>query len=326
VLVHQQVEKWGIHAETITARGTEDLAKYLEGKYVRIPADRLTYFQPYLSGQFVLVVAWIASQEELLKQFPQYREQQSLLGARQPALYLEFPTNRAYYPLRPTRVYGDGVIPIRLYVSGYVDPQAPARISGETKTRYYERDEPVEKGPTKFLQSLPPSPFAYTAISIRAPARDFTDDIWFAPREEPPSFKLAQLMLRIGPMIFLLAPILILIISYVAAGLVALWVGKPWSRFAALGFWNLLTAVGLWVALGRLSEERRQGLSRGGFLLRYTVAFYSVSLVAEIPFRSTIQVFNGDPLNILILSLFVAGILLMRISKFIYNRFGARRA
>src|SRR5262249_27905840 len=115
--VHDQVEKWGIRAETITAKSVDDLAAYLREKKTGIPKEHLTTFESYLNENHVLIVAWIASREQVLKEFPHY----NLRGdERRPCLFVKFTAERAFYPLRPTRLYGKEITPARLFVVGHV--------------------------------------------------------------------------------------------------------------------------------------------------------------------------------------------------------------
>ncbi|GAH64033.1 unnamed protein product, partial [marine sediment metagenome] len=100
--VHAHVEKWGIHAEAVTAPSIEALASYLRGRDAELASEELAAFQDYLSEDYVLIVAWIASREEVEQQFPTDRIEAAWGEGRWPCLYVEFPTERAFYPLRPT--------------------------------------------------------------------------------------------------------------------------------------------------------------------------------------------------------------------------------
>lgn len=273
VAVHSEVNKWGIHAETITAKSMEDLAVYLREKKAGISAEHLRSFQPYLSGQYVLVVAWISSEQELLEAFPEYGKRHLPGAARQPAVYIEFPTERAYYPLRATSAYGDGTVGIRLFLAGYMLPDAPPPLAGSLETLLYDQEGAVENAPKAFSEALPSGPFHYTAVSISSPARNFTNDLWFSPATLPANYRLARAIHNVrGELSFPAAALLIVALSYVAAGLAGLWLGAQWRTYAYLGFWNLLTVGALWIAIGASGELGKEARKKK-FLRGFTCIF-----------------------------------------------------
>jgi len=273
--VHSEANKWGIHAETITAKSMEDLAAYLREKKAGIPAEHLRSFQPYLSGQHVLVVAWISSEQELLEAFPEYEKQRVPGAARQPAVYIEFPTERAYYPLRATSAYGDETVGVRLFLAGYMLPDARPPLAGSLQTSLYEQESAVQNAPKVFSEALPSRPFYYTAVSISSPASNFTNDLWFSPAKVPASYGVARGIHKVRDKLFFLAAALLLLIaalSYVAAGLAGLWVGAQWRTYAYLGFGNLLTVAAMWIAI-RFSGERGKEARKKKFLRAFTYIF-----------------------------------------------------
>ena len=316
VTVHGEVEKWGIHAETVTAQSIQDLVGYLQEKKAGIPADRLSSFQPYLSGQYVLVVAWIASQEQLLKEFPEYQEYKSLVDGRQPCLFVEFATARPYYPLRPTRAYGDQVIPVGLFVAGYVEPHGATALARSLRVSYYDQEELPEKAPPAFTEGLPSKPFGYTTVSIRAPARDFTEDLWFSPTE-PLSLRLAHAINGLGLAFLLVLPVLFAALSYVAAGLAAIILRRPWTGHANLGFWNLLTILGLWIVIRRLPGPRGEDLRKIRFLRAFTYVFVILSVVLQLLVALVLGPSQGD----LSLSLYVGVVLVLLVAFLLLTTF-----
>jgi len=283
VAVHSEVNKWGIHAETITANSMEDLAAHLREKKAGIPAEHLRSFQPYLSGQHVLVVAWISSEQELLEAFPEYEKQRVPGAVRQPAVYIEFPTERAYYPLRATSAYGDETVGVRLFLAGYMLPDAMPRLAGSLQTALYDQESAVQNAPKVFSEALPSGPFHYTAVSISSAASNFTNDLWFSPAKVPASYGVARAILKVRPTLFFLAAALLLLIaalSYVAAGLAGLWRGAPWRTYAYLGFWNLLTVAAMWIAI-RFSGERGEEARKKKFLRAFTCIFVLLTVLLD---------------------------------------------
>ena len=58
-----------------------------------IAKKHLATFEPYLNQKYVLIVAWIASREQVLKEFP---DAHAMWGERRPCLFVEFSTERAF--------------------------------------------------------------------------------------------------------------------------------------------------------------------------------------------------------------------------------------
>ncbi|GAB4337891.1 MAG: hypothetical protein Kow0099_11510 [Candidatus Abyssubacteria bacterium] len=98
-------------------RAVRDCGEYLRGIGAEISNEELQTFGPYLNDQYTLVITRIDSRETLLEEFP---EEENEMSARRPCVYVEFPTARPFFPLKPTSAYGDEIIPVRLYVTGYV--------------------------------------------------------------------------------------------------------------------------------------------------------------------------------------------------------------
>lgn len=131
-----EVEKWGVHAEAVTAESLAALTSFLKEKKVGVSPEHLTGFQPYLSKRYVIVLAWISSREQLLREFPGITQGGRPSRDRWPCLYLEFPTSRAFYPLRPTSVYGEQSVRVRLALAGFVEPQTSASLASQLDVSY----------------------------------------------------------------------------------------------------------------------------------------------------------------------------------------------
>jgi hypothetical protein len=260
---HDQVEKWGIRAETITAKSVDDLATYLREKKSGIAKEHLTTFQPYLNGNYVLVVAWIESREQVLKEFPAYKRRG---GERRPCLFVEFTTERAFYPLRPTRLYGNHITPVRLFVVGHVQTHTAPALTKVLRVSYREQLGPLES-PPPFAEGLPAGKLRYTRIQLDTAAEEFTDDLYFSPLEEdPPGVPYARLIESAWPGFFLLLDVVVfLALSYVSAGLSGLILFRRWKGYAVIGLANLLTIVGVYVAIrGALRSQRLLVTPQGG--------------------------------------------------------------
>ncbi|MBI3922418.1 MAG: hypothetical protein HY318_13435 [Armatimonadetes bacterium] len=293
IQIPSQVEKWGLHSEVVSAESINDLLSHLKEQGVTITGQDLTSLQPYLSERYSLILTWIGSRKELLKAFPDNGGHPVYIGYdRWPALYLEFPTKKAYYPLRPTRAYGDKVVPVNLWLFNYFEAQTAPALPSQMETSYFRRRQltPQDTKPFKFSPHLS----RYTRVELKSSARYFTQDLWFSPNRScrlacadglaglgyaPRSFSLSCLL-----------PILALL-SYVSAGLAGLILFGEWKRTAAYGLLNLLTIVGMWLVIHRLTGEPwnrlksvvvRRGVRIGSFTGVFSVVFVLLTVAGEV--------------------------------------------
>jgi hypothetical protein len=247
VYTHYEVEKWGVHAEAVSAGSIEDLGGYLKEKGVGIETAELRAFEDYLSDKYVLVLAWISSRKELLGEFKEYGKDATLSDKRWPSLYVEFATEKAFYPMRPTSSYGEEPINITLTILDYVqiDVDHPHIYTG-----YYRQSKAVKDVPSKMTQDLSSKNIRYTRISFHDRARNLSNDLWFIPGA-PKYVKNADLIVSVlgNPFGFCVAFICIVsFLSWTTAGLTGLVLFQKWKGYARLGLWNILTLAGLCIA------------------------------------------------------------------------------
>jgi hypothetical protein len=251
VSTYYEVEKWGIHTEAIRADSIEDLRGYLKEKGVGIETKELRAFEDYLSDKYVLILAWISSRKELLEEFKEYGKGEILSNKRWPSLYVEFATEKAFYPMRPTRSYGEEHIRIDLAVLDYVRlEKAPPYFL----TEYYHQNKAVENVPSKMTQDFSSKGIRYTRVIFDGEAGELNDDLWFIPGA-PNNVKNADLIVSIigNPFGFCIAYICIVsFLSWMTAGLTGLVLFQKWKGYSRLGLWNIFTLIGLCAASYKL--------------------------------------------------------------------------
>jgi hypothetical protein len=275
--VHTSVEKWGIRAEVVTAASAEALAQYVGDKGSTVDQAELAAFEPYMDGWHVLIVAWIASEQQLRAEFPHYRRPAGRPAGKWPCLYVEFPSERAFYPMRPTSAYGDVIVPLQLFVVGYVEPHW---------WRWWASGPP-ETGPEQFLQALPKGRFPYTRLDMQRPARHFTDDLWFDPVPEPDTTyaRIVAALLHRWPAV-LTYVVLIAGMSYAAGGLAGLLLFGEWRPYARVGVWNLLTLIAVDRVLRHAKDSHGLPLARrrgkeflpGDFVFIFSITFVGLTI------------------------------------------------
>jgi len=84
-----------------------------------------------------------------------------------------FPTEKLYYPLKLTSVYGAGVVPAAIRVAGFVTPEVSKNIAPYIKTRYFIAEEHLNAA-----RFTPNEYTIFTKIDLAAPGAALTDDLW----------------------------------------------------------------------------------------------------------------------------------------------------
>jgi len=260
VEVHTHIEKEGIVTEVVTAEDADALYDYLKGKNITIDVGSISIIDDYIGETYSFIVSWVKSTED---------------ESRTPAIFVDFPTDEIYYPLKPTSVYGNAEIPILLYVVGYATPKLYPEIESYTEYRYFEggiySNQPLEE----FFGDVKPS--GYTRILIGAlttstgwiighsrppPSSNFRDDLWIERLEHPPASveRARRTLLRAS---FLRQNIWCFVIgwwivaSLLAGGFAGYIMFRNFKRYAFIGLANCLTIVGVIVDTFLSLKEKR---------------------------------------------------------------------
>jgi hypothetical protein len=286
VQIYEEVEKWGIHTETITADSLDSLAKYLNEKKTGIDSEQLKAFEGYLSDKYVLVVSWLSSTEELCNQFPEYEKEHGQSGQRWPCLYVEFPSEKAFYPMRPTATYGTMPLALRIVVLGCVEAHGLEGFTQLLRKGFYKQQSVPIGMPEGFIRDFENQKGQYTAFVWKGKANVFTDDLWFTPVNSK-GLRYAEIIapvLENGYVFVTLTICLIFAISYISAGIAGLLLFRMWRGYAFLGLANLFGIIGIWVAShfingrvrGRFNDKSRS-YGRASFLLVFAVVYILLS-------------------------------------------------
>ncbi len=279
VRIHKVVEKWGIRTEVIQATSLDGLVEHLQNKSVKIERDNLASFAPYCTREYTIVLTWVKSWMELLKEFSQY-ENRSFQRSRFPCLSIEFPSPRPYYPLKPTSMYGDTEVSVRLVVTGYQKVAKAPELDYLAVDHYYARDFLVEP-PQEIGPWFPKGAFHYTMVEIYEPASRFTEDLFFERTAVPSEVRHAVNALWFTEGFGALFTWVLLngVMSYAMAGLCGLVFFGRWRGIALLGLWNLLTIAAF--ALAFKYKAASLGVadrSRLGFFVVFSILYSAWSL------------------------------------------------
>jgi hypothetical protein len=251
--IHEHIESMGITTELVTAKNGSSLYGYLVGKGFQLPSESSNVIDEYVGKDYSFIISWISDVQS-------FRQAQgsSIYGPRYATntlgVYVSFPSDRIYFPLRPTSVYGNQQIPIAIYVMGHVTPQVYSQIAWNTETKYFVQSEYAVPGSLSafFNERTRITGLEYTKIDIKAPSGNFAQDLWI--NDQSPSWikytsSISTYFWVWVVFFFVLSSCLASLIS----GMVILRKYRPSKlRLAFLGLFNLLTIIGFTIAANKI--------------------------------------------------------------------------
>lgn len=301
VEVSTHIESRGMTMEVVSAQYADALEAYLLGLNLELDDGSASLIGEYVGDEYAFIVSWISDVEQFRLDVPMQYDRTTDEFYYELGLFAEFPTDRVFYPLRLTSVYGERTVPMLLQVLGFVEPDdgaadyGPLDIAIEHKVSHYYSISP-ELSPFftadgsstvdeyMFLQNA-----RYTEVVITAPSELLETDLWMVPA----SSTSLDAQLWVSENGFLAALMVVLGLSSLAGVVSGALVFAPhrpvlW-KFAALGLANVLTVVGVWLVARKLEIERTMTRSevavpakpyRADFLFVYSFVFLtSMTLV-----------------------------------------------
>ncbi|MFA5332249.1 MAG: hypothetical protein WC342_07710 [Methanoregula sp.] len=293
VIIWDRVDKRGLSTEVISAKDADALAGYLASRDLALPNESLGMLDDYIAHDYSFVVTSVQNVTEYREQFPSqsfgisgpvYTKSGSdnALG-----VFARFPTDRIYFPLKPTRAYGNRTVPLLLTVNGYVTPDFPAVIGPKASVSYLEQDTYSPPGDLTgfFNGETVISPFTYTKILLAVPAEEYTDDLWL-DNQAPAEISKLSLMTLLYPLIAICEYVIFSVTAALLAGLIVFKRGTMAPvRLLRHGLWNCATLIGFAWATRRLelpeSEKTKRARFVGVFLVLFLVFVTAAAMVSE---------------------------------------------
>ena len=205
---------------------------------------------------------WDEYSEPIKKEFKRYLEY-FMDNKYSIGLYITFPTDEIYFPLKLTGVYEDLEIPILICVMGYITPElypeikdtALAGISHYTKTKerqvnyFFGKNYHVPEELSSFFNDQTEiENFEYTVIKINKPSKYLTEDLWMK-NSVPFSVTLANFISKYTLILGIILFIFISCLASLFSGMIIFRKDKPSKKkFILFGLWNFLTLMGLSIA------------------------------------------------------------------------------
>lgn len=294
--IHSEVEKEGLRIQTITGDSLESLTEFLQLNGIVVENSEIKVYEDYLNDKYTLVFVAITSIEELLGNFPELIQRTLYTGGRWPCIFVEFPAEQVFYPLKPTGTYRD-ILEVNLIVMDYMEP-VDKDIQQPWRYDYFSAKILPEDFPKALLPYIDEDNLRYTRMRFMNQASLLKQDLYLAPADVQ-GMRYAEGILKLselnGGIFLMIAFFIITIQSWVCAGLSGKVIKKRWNPYANLGFGNLVTLVGVHLAakygqgiFGTDLNDERQKSQRSKFLCLFALFFILSSvllyIILHIPF------------------------------------------
>lgn len=299
--IHSEIEKDGIRIETLTGRSIEDLTSFLRDRRFGVQQSEIDVYREYLNEKYTLILVTIASKEELIAKFPDLSARNANTLGRRPCVYVEFPAEQVYFPLKPTGTYS-GDLFILLKVLNYVKPVEG--LDQSWTVRYYQATPKQDDFPAVLASVADGGRLPYTHIQFRGKAELLQHDLLLVPTkaggEKYAKLITTTLDIENTTVFFVVCVSIIGIQSWVCAGLAGRIIYDKWNPYAVLGLGNLVTLLGVYLLLKyygqkepqdvdqpqvksfRLSRSGKKETRIGNFLGLFSVLFLITSVILYI--------------------------------------------
>lgn len=290
VTVHKIIDKYGLVSEVITAKDANGLRRYIKDKHgVELPEEIEKAFSDYIGKNFTFVVTeskglpdvgfivryWygpFSDLEELEKlgyiDLPPDLKRK-LEGPKAMAVMVEFPTDKPYFPMKPTSIYGDRVIPITLCIDGFWEPNTWEEIKDNIKVEYrVDGSPPYITGDGSFRGSFD----KFTIVHVKAPAKYLKEDFYFKKSDT------AEAIYNIKKCAIVLSVIVVLIIFGLSGILTWMIFGKEKDKLSAYiiaGAASILTPIASLLVLKKTGITSNMNINLPVFKKKWqNVVFY----------------------------------------------------
>jgi hypothetical protein len=151
---HKAFSKLGLESEIVKAYSVDDLFNFFSSRGLEIPDDDREIWNEYHNNGYSFIVS-------------RFNPSSSDIKPQSLSLNVGFPSERAFFPLKPTKTYGQEIIPLEIYVNDFKKISAPDTLTGILETDYL-----LDRNKKKII---------YTRFTLNAPAKLFIDDMWYDP-------------------------------------------------------------------------------------------------------------------------------------------------
>lgn len=269
--VHMHLEQYGLIVEVVSATDGAGIYNYLTDNGLDISEGTVPQLDDYVEEEHSFVVTWISESGTTL---------------RKPGVLVHFPTERMFYPLALTSIYGNKVIPTEIFVVGHVSPRIYDEIEPYTDVSYFRgsvsRIEDSTSGDLiAFVEDIDRRwGGSFTRIEISAPSSSLKKDLWIG-REVPGKAVHATFVHALFDERALLSTLLImvmglsLLIGFVAGVAVLGYRKEAIPAYLAMGMGNVVGIIGVIIAVSVMKDRLRMNAGQSlAFVGLFCLAFF----------------------------------------------------
>jgi len=253
VTVYDHIEKEGVVSEILTARTADGLYNYLRNKGLKIENNSIPVLDHYIGKEYSFVVSWMNPNENLpVKKVDNKKNPQNQRG-----IYVIFSTKEIYFPLLPTSVYKNKIVPISIRLIGHVSPKLNKDIQRYTKVEYYI-DRYTDFGEfMKYFYNGPMRDVKYTKIEINAPSTMLTDDLWINAHPPIKTYYTSFIVLHDGAIVIFLLILTSIITGILAGRLIFKDLRSKIVKLGLIGLSNCVSVVGLIITVFFIGTKKK---------------------------------------------------------------------
>ncbi len=291
----KHIDKYGIATEVVTAWDGEKFYNYLKARGTNLAPEAKERLGEYIGRDYSFIVSWISNPKEYLQQEPPLPygptgrpdavPEYNYNNYEPVGVFVKFPTQKIYYPMKLTSIYSDYYVPATIDLVGFKEPQIFQNISKETKILFYSNDRfqyglNEEEGIRKVFNGNIPSQLKFTRININTQAKYFTQDL----EMDNNTSIFAMVLDAINTIWLLLAIVIFFALSLASVALTnKLLLGRVLGRkrVACLALSNFLTVFGFIATaliLHSMSAPARK-FSRIKAILGFWAIFFAISIL-----------------------------------------------
>ncbi|MEW6609810.1 MAG: hypothetical protein AB1414_20600, partial [bacterium] len=270
VTIYKHIEKMGLTTELVSAVDGSSLTNYVISKGLNLPESSRSILDEYIGREYSFVISWISNIEKFKQEQGTvkqgYGEKWEMWTSNSIGVFITFPTDKIYYPLKPTSVYGSTRVAAVIYVLDYVEPELYDGVKTNAEVNYFFENQlsapeglrdffaEYEKKPSTYYtgkaqeQGFTVKDVKYTRIKINPPSKYLTQDLWMKV-SAPFKIKAADFASRYGLLYGLIFFILCSCLASLLSGMI-IFRNKTISKlkFTLFGLWNFLTLIGFSIA------------------------------------------------------------------------------
>ncbi|UCE45668.1 MAG: hypothetical protein JSU93_01950, partial [Methanobacteriota archaeon] len=184
VEVAKHVEAQGLTMEVVSTEYAEALDSYLQDRNMRLGNASYSLVEEYIGQDYCFVISWISDADEFLAEANIQYDRSTGSSYFEIGLFTRFPTDRIFYPLRLTSIYGETIVPMLLQVLGYVEPdeaglstgRLDAKVEHKVDSSYY-----VSPDQSEFFEGMG---FAIDPYGERLRDVEYTDIVITVPSNQ----------------------------------------------------------------------------------------------------------------------------------------------